>query len=228
MVDGDIMRYFRKILILCSLILLLSVALTGCRDNRDATDASYFEFDKDTGKITGYDYSTGPSDVVIPAQIDGVDVEVIGEEVFYSRDLTSVDIPNSVKLIEEKAFANSGLDSVEIPGSVWEMEKQAFTTNNLTSVEIGEGVKKIGSWAFAFNKLTSVEIPSSVEVIELEAFGVNKLTSVVIGKNVDIEEGRLVDTWKGSEVFGKAYYRNERAAGKYVRLNVSSDWYKEE
>lgn len=222
------MRYLRRILLLCCLILLLSVTLTGCRDNRNATDASYFVFDEDAGEITGYEYSAGPSDVVIPAQIDGVDVEVVGEEIFYSRELTSVDIPNSVKLIEEKAFANSDLDSVDIPGSVWKIGQKAFSTNNLTSIEIGEGVKEIGKWAFDFNELTSVEIPGSVEVIRSGAFGMNRLTSVVIGKNVDIEKGTLFSTFGYGGNFLEVYYRHDKTAGKYVRLDIGSDWYKEE
>ncbi|MFP4647540.1 MAG: hypothetical protein ACLFN4_07965 [Candidatus Acetothermia bacterium] len=66
-------------------ILLATVLIFTClyptqpvlAEKNGVTDPGNFEFDPEAGAITGYD-TAGGSDVVIPAQIDGVDVKEIG------------------------------------------------------------------------------------------------------------------------------------------------------
>ncbi|MFW6190851.1 MAG: leucine-rich repeat domain-containing protein, partial [Candidatus Bipolaricaulota bacterium] len=133
----------------------------------DVTDPSYFEFNKSTNTITGFNEdgpSDVPTDVVIPSDIDGVDVKEIGDEAFDLEDhMTLVEIPDTVTVIGDSAFRS----------------------NKLTSVDLGEGVEEIGSTAFQNNSLDSVEVPNSVKVIEEKAFQHNSLESVVLGDGVE-------------------------------------------
>ena len=84
--------------------------------------------------------------------------------------ITSVIIPNTVKIIGEGAFRQNKLTSVTIPTSVTSIGDRAFRFNNLTSVIISNSVTSIGEGAFFGNHLTNVTIPNSVTSIGDSAF----------------------------------------------------------
>lgn len=151
-----------------------------------ATDASLFEFNKNTGMITGYLGGAGTEqetlDVVIPAEIDGVAVTGIGSSAFENHKLTSVVISDSVTSIGSAAFQRNNLTSVTIPDSVTSIGTGAFNTNQLTDVTIPNSVTSIDSNAFSSNNLTAVDIPASVTSIGDRAFGSNQLTEVTISQ----------------------------------------------
>ena len=98
--------------------------------------------------------------------------EVVPIVVVLSKGLgiTSVEIPNTVKIIGNSAFYDNKLTSVTIPNSVTSIGNSAFYDNKLTSVTIPNSVTNIGSSAFENNQLTSVTIPSSVTSIGSSAF----------------------------------------------------------
>ena len=70
-----------------------------------------------------------------------------------------------------------GITSVIIPNTVKIIGKSAFFWNNLTNVTISNSVTNIGSSAFENNQLTNVTIPSSVTSIGDGAFYKNKSNS---------------------------------------------------
>ncbi|MEF8850600.1 MAG: leucine-rich repeat domain-containing protein, partial [Candidatus Bipolaricaulota bacterium] len=166
-----------KVPLIAILVVSLALFTSGCEtlmpdqppengetEDGEVTDPSYFEFNKSTNTITGYSYD-GPTDVVIPSEIDGVDVKEIGDGAFNTMDyLTSVEIPDTVTVIGDSAFRSNP---------------------PLTSVDLGEGVEEIGSAAFQNNSLSSVEVPDSVKLIEGKAFQHNSLESVVLGDGVE-------------------------------------------
>jgi len=65
-------------------------------------------------------------------------------------NLTSIDLPESVRKIDEKAFKDCvNLTSIVIPDSVTEIGASAFSgCTNLTSIIIPNSVKEIGEDAF--------------------------------------------------------------------------------
>ena len=134
-----------------------------------------------TLKITGYNKSTLPSDVVIPSEINGKRVTIIGYLAFCDcSDLTSITIPGSVTSIEQAAFMGC---------------------NNLTSVTIQNGVTNIGPQAFdGCNSLTSINIPESVTTIDFLAFsGCSSLSSITVddsSKYYSSSEGVLYNKTK--------------------------------
>lgn len=105
--------------------------------------------DENTAKVFNIDYLWEPvwtyeGDIVIPPTIEyqGVTYHVttIGNMAFWNSDITSISIPNSVKIIENGAFRNC---------------------ESLTSLTIPEGVEYLGDiWC---SKLASLTLPSSLE-----------------------------------------------------------------
>ncbi len=170
-----------------------------------------FEFDNDTGTITGY---IGPDkDIVIPAKIGEVTVKAIGRSAFSFNNVRSITIPNSVMTIGNYAFLSNNLRSITIPNSVTTIGKGAFNDNKLPEeqafiygrkddgsenntkivsyggekredVIIPDSVTTVVADAFSSNELKSLTIPNSVETIGDYAFSFNNLRSLTIPDSV--------------------------------------------
>lgn len=93
---------------------------------------------------------------------------------FYSDQITSVTIPDSVTSIGNYAFYNNQITSATIPNSVTSIGKYAFYKNQLTSITIPNSVTNIGYSAFYNNRLTSVNIPNSQAYQSVQANQSNK------------------------------------------------------
>ncbi|NYT15936.1 MAG: leucine-rich repeat protein [Methanomassiliicoccales archaeon] len=148
-----------------------------------------YTFDGSQVTITGYTGSGGA--IIIPDEIGGYPVTIIGDRSFQNNaNITSLTIPSSVDLIGEWAFDScTALISVEIVGSgstivgsfafqrssvesvtigngVMSLEERAFAVcSHLTSVIIEEGLVNIGCAAFYASTLVSIDLPSTVMTI---------------------------------------------------------------
>ncbi len=104
------------------------------------------------------------------------------------ESITSVDLPNTVKVIYTNAlYGCSSLTSITIPDSVTSIGGSAFGgCDSLTSITIPDSVTSIGGSAFnGCDNLTSITIPDSVTSIESGAFyKCTSLTSVTIPDGV--------------------------------------------
>ena len=138
------------------------------------------------GDMSNYDEGETPWDLQrddIKKIVIKKGVTRIGDLAFGGcRNLTSVEIPNTVKSIGVRAFVEcKNLPSIEIPNSVTSIEEQAFSLcDALTSIEIPNSVTSIGKQAF-YNcyRLASVTIGNSVTDIAKEAFyALPALTSI--------------------------------------------------
>ena len=138
------------------------------------------------GDMSNYDEGETPWDLQrddIKKIVIKEGVTRIGDLAFGGcRNLTSVEIPNTVKSIGVRAFVEcKNLPSIEIPNSVTSIEEQAFSLcDALTSIEIPNSVTSIGYQAF-YNcyRLASVTIGNSVTDIAKEAFyALPALTSI--------------------------------------------------
>lgn len=174
----------------------------------------YFLFNPKTNTITGYSSaSAAPKNIVIPEQINGLDVLHIANNAFQGQQLTGVTfntsklltignfafhnnggilgtitIPNSVTSIGDSAFAGcSKVTSIAIPGSVKSIGASAFSgCSGATSITISSGVTSIGTSAFSgCSSVTSMTIPGSVRSIGDSAFsGCRGITSITISEGV--------------------------------------------
>lgn len=178
-----------------------------------STPTQYFNYsvnNDNTIKITGYTGSE--TDIIIPSEIDGKPVTIIGNSAFKEKGLTSVEIPDTVVTIEDEAFMNNlltsvklgenletignwafyslnnnynRLESIEFPSKLKTIGNSAFSGNNINSITFSENLETIGNFAFNNNNLQSIEFPSKLKTIGNSAFNNNLLTSIKFGENVE-------------------------------------------
>lgn len=128
------------------------------------------------------------SEVVVPSNIDGMEVTSIGSFAFsYCDEITYVIVSNGVKRIADYAFNLCvKLKEICFSDSVTYIDFGAFSNCQLLSkVDLPKNLEVIESYAFGGCKsLESVTIPDHVVSIKRYAFESEKLTKVFIPKNV--------------------------------------------
>ena len=112
-------------------------------DDPSGDDGSFFYYQNADGTLTithagerwhgpqgNQHYGTCCSyagDIVIPEKIDGKTVSAVGKIAFYRSDITSVKLPNTLKLIDDEAFLECRLvKELTIPASVDSIGNYAF------------------------------------------------------------------------------------------------------
>jgi hypothetical protein len=156
------------------------------------------------GKITITKYlkkGKGIRDLVIPAQIQGVDVTEIGDKAFArgsfifqptragfneeeGETFESVIIPATVTRIGADAFIGRGIKTLTLPAGLTYIGQGAFACNELTAVALPANLTFIGALAFADNELAAITLPAGLMTISSGAFGLNILTEIIIPANV--------------------------------------------
>jgi len=131
-----------------------------------------YAFDPDTGTIT--EYSGGGGEVIIPAEIDGITVKVLGYGLFSdNNDVTSVIVPEGVIEIEGSAFYGcKNLTLVQLPQTLATLGDGVFSMcESLVEVNLPEALKRIPSDTFYFcTSLASITLPEGIESIGQSAF----------------------------------------------------------
>lgn len=125
-------------------------ALTADGNSRnDAGDDFQYEIRSDSVVITSYigdDY-----EVVVPAEIDGYPVRVIGTNAFSSRyEVERVILPEGLIELERTAFRKCpSLMYIELPSTLKYIRDNAFyQCENLSEITIPAGVESLGDRAF--------------------------------------------------------------------------------
>ena len=144
----------RKSILICLLTMLLLIVAQEDLTLRANSNDFIWE-DNGDGSATIIKYIGSDKDVEIPREINRLRVtEIFGgtaiaDGAFFGKGLTSVIIPDTVKIIHDNAFA----------------------VNNLKSITIPDGVVSIGRFAFQSNQLENVVIPKSVTSINRSFVG---------------------------------------------------------
>lgn len=180
----------------------------------DGTATVTFDGDKplhwQSETSTNVNVTTYQGDLIIPETVTGSDgntytITAIGDEAFMGcRQLTSIQLPNTVQTLGEGAFAICqelisanipegvtelpvgcfgncrALNSVTLPSTLKTINKMAFygcVALETTSFTLSEGLEYIGEQAFSectSSKFTEITIPSTVTRIGDKAFGGRK------------------------------------------------------
>ena len=157
--------------------------------------SSDFEFED--GKIKDY---FGPGGgIILPGMINEQAVISIGDNAFSDYNLTSIEMPNSVKHIGQRAFYDNDITSLNISNSLRYIDNGAFNKNSLSSLELPNSVNYLGEYAFGSNSLSTLVIADSVTYIGRAAFFNNNLTSVDLPNSI---------TYIGKSAFDRNSFTN--------------------
>ncbi|EKQ56103.1 MULTISPECIES: leucine-rich repeat protein [unclassified Clostridium] len=186
---------------------------------RECIKVDGYEIEKSTGTLVRCRKSNSlrsPSSkvipLVIPKEIGGIDIKLIGDYAFYNcGNLGSIVMPDNITSIGDYAFNQcDGLTNIKIPDNVISIGIRAFSgCNKLTSIVIPKNVIVINRNTFdgckeleditlsdnttsiesgAFENcesLTNIKIPNGITSISAWTFyGCNNLTNITIPDNV--------------------------------------------
>lgn len=201
-------------LLACMLCASVSIGFSGCGCSNSSSqepgyrvtptepditndEFGFFILNKNEVMITKYTGSD--KDVKIPESYENYKVTVLGRSLFNGKDVTSVEIPDTVKEIQDYAFSsNRSLKSVKLPKNLETIGTNAFfNCASLESIELPASLKEIGVYAFSAAGLKSVTIPESKTLTKLDQyvfFQCQELTEVTLPATVtSIAENTFAD-----------------------------------
>ena len=136
-------------------------------------------------------------EAVIPQEIEGYPVEIIGEYLFQDcSTLKHVDIPEGITEIRWNAFENCvALESVEIPSSVHTIRECAFWNTGLASIVVPETVRVLEDYAFfGCENLTELTLATTSNLWDI--FDMSVVTTVTLSEGVAVIDE---DAFSGAE-----------------------------
>ena len=171
------------------------------------TDESLFDFDPYTQTITGYNGTD--VNIVIPYEINGVEVKKIGEWNLYNRHMQYEycdyvlerynqdpdDFENQMEyemmsdygsIVDGVCVDGAVLESIVFPNTVTEINDNAFLSNEgLTEVYLSPNIEKIGSQAFQSCNIQSLDLSklTKLNYIGAYAFSDNDIHGTLIIPN---------------------------------------------
>ena len=136
-------------------------------------ESADWNYDANYAILRGYDGAGG--DVVVPAEIDGFTVDVIGINVFKGDTITSLTLPETVLELRSNAVAScEKLTSVMLPQSLVVINRMNFfSCNALSEVTIPASVRYIGDTSFRFcDALRKITFEGVCPAIDMDCFSV--------------------------------------------------------
>lgn len=193
-----------------------------------SSDEGYTGSDISEGFLFGYDiysdhivitsYEGNDTEAVIPNEIDGLPVTEIADSAFAFKKITSVTIPDSVKVIQPSAFLMcSSLETASLGKNVEYIGMEAFMScEKLRTVNMGEKVRYIGDQCFAGNaRLEKIIMPDTVEYLGEGAFMLCNLRSFNIPAGVKVIKPYTFN--------GKPYSEDDGPYMSYLPPNIEED-----
>lgn len=136
-------------------------------------ESADWNYDANYAILRGYDGAGG--DVVVPAEIDGFTVDVIGINVFKGDTITSLTLPETVLELRSNAVAScEKLTSVTLPQSLVVINRMNFfSCNALSEVTIPASVRYIGDTSFRFcDALRKITFEGVCPAIDMDCFSI--------------------------------------------------------
>ena len=188
-------RPVSRIIAVITIAAMMITAFTGIAPQNAyaATEVPYevtggnIYFDKDTGTVTRCDDTV--TDVVIPEEIEGVTVRVIGSSAFsWKKSLKSVIMADSIVSIMRGAFSYcTELESVKLPLNLKGIGVDAFRNcENLKQTEFPPNLESIYYGAFAGCVFPEINIPDSLATIEGWGLICTDMTEITLPKGMRI------------------------------------------
>ncbi len=173
-------KIISNIMTLICLFSLVTVLFSGCTEplENPAEDFKYTE--KDNEIIINRFIGNTPH-VVVPKQINGLNVTTIGNTAFaLKKEIISVTLPDTVKIIGEYAFTESSVEEIVLSNSLEEIGFSAFLKcENLKTVKLPDSLTTLSRYAFKECKsLKHINIPKNIKTVDEEVFSYTGLATV--------------------------------------------------
>ena len=196
--------------------------------------ADQYSYDVNSDGITctlrGFKRDKEVSDPIIPSNLDGYIVTVIGANAFCYEDITSVTIPDTVVSLDVDAFDSCyQLKSVNLPNGLVEIGDGAFQCcKALESITIPASVVTIGYAFRSCESLENVIFESGSKLQRIDVWGLFNNTAV---KSIDIPDtvvfarGILSEFIYDPSTFTKydnAYYIGSKDNPYHILVGVKS------
>ncbi len=142
-------------------------------------------------------------DVVIPGEINGKKITVIGSNSFEGESIKNITLGDGIEVIEKNAFIeNKIIKSVTLPDSIKTIGEKAFyRLQTLETVSGGKNVEEIGNSAFEYcSGLANFTLPEKIKTIGNKAFYSCKIESVTFPESLEKV---------GKEAFSQCYRLSE-------------------
>ena len=157
----------KRLLILVLSLLMLVFCIPALAESTD------WNYDANYAILRGYEGAGG--DVVVPAEIDGFTVDVIGVSVFKGDTITSLTLPETVLELRSNAVSScENLASVTLPQSLVVINRMNFfSCNALSEITIPAGVRYIGDGSFRFcDALRKITFEGVCPAIDMDCFSI--------------------------------------------------------
>ena len=150
-----------------------------------------------------------PGDVVIPDEISGVPVKIIGEGAFNNHEIESIVFPPGLVSVGRVSFSDNLLTALIFPDSLTSIGDNAFSSNKINNVKFSSSLEYIGEEAFSRNNMITVDLPSTLKYIGVRAFNSNSFpldSAIIYGRNSDssIDYSTIVSYASNYEVTNKS------------------------
>lgn len=145
------------------------------------------------GKTDGYGF------IALPAEIDGMPIVKLGDELFKENtSIQGIILPEGLEEIGDYAFNGAtGLSYVRLPNTLKHIGEWAFAqTKSLGEIILPEGLEEVGDCAFALGGLKQVRLPSTLTRIHANPFANFHLESIVLTDGMQeyfLEDGAVYD-----------------------------------
>ncbi len=154
------------------------------------TPESCFVFNEAIGDIEDYliENRGCTENVVIPSQINGIDVVSIEANNFWRAfnyyGIKSVIIPHTVTYIGAGAFQRNEIELLFFTNSLEHLGEYAFTENNITEIFIPNSVTTMQTGVFMHNNISKISIPIEFTEIPRRFLHDNSITEIEISSNI--------------------------------------------
>jgi prepilin-type N-terminal cleavage/methylation domain-containing protein len=125
-----------------------------------------------TGRLIG-SYTGDSKDLVIPSSINGISINRIWQDSFNNKGLVAVDFDDdsNIQQIHARAFLNNDLTSIDLPNTLRKVDYGSFKDNQLTEIKLPPSLNQIETQAFDGNDLTKITIGATGAIIVTRALG---------------------------------------------------------
>ena len=196
------------------------------KSNGKANPESDFKFEanSDFSQIMITEYIGKGSNVVIPAEIQGVPVTKV--KIWLSQELKSIVIPEGVVAISFNGNDYSALSSVKLPSTlkcIWKF----WGAPNLSSIELPDSLEVLIE--FGNTGITKLDLPSSLKYI-WGCYSNNKLESITMTEDIKLSgfyECNLTEVIHGEKISSSIALQKQLKNVKLSRIGNIESLYKE-